>query len=235
MNAEDSPIRPWLASILGEKIGYLDRLIAAVESELENPTPVDPTALFPPDVVSVENIRNWLERTLTPEQLTMLDHLVSQLDRGGEVDDDAIEDYGKAVQARQGGAAGMGQEETGNMYAHDEMRDLRLRLRASGVPVGDQPNLQALRHLARSHPNMRGAMAMDQARSRPELSLRSMFPALAKRFRGEASSFAVYPDRERQRAAASSRMMALDSRTSADDRLSIERMFPDIARRLKIG
>jgi hypothetical protein len=61
-----------------------------------------------------------------------------------------------------------------------------------------------------------------------------MFPALAKRLRGRTESFAVCPDRERQRTAASHRL-AFDSRPSADPRLSIGRMFPDIAKRLKIG
>jgi hypothetical protein len=243
MNPDDSPIRQWLESILPpEKIEYLDRLIAAVENEVENPTPVDPTALFPPDVVSVEDIRDWLERTLNPEQMHLLDQLISELDWGPDPDarQDKIDELNKAMQARQGGGAGMGQqEENHNMnYAQDEMRTLQSRLRAAGVPIGNQPNLQALRHLARNHPNVRGGLGMDQARSRPELSLRALFPTVAKRFaKAGPGSFAVYPDRERQYAAASARM-AFDS-AAANDRgqahLRLENMFPEIAKRLKIG
>jgi hypothetical protein len=240
MTPDDSPIRQWLASILGEKIEQLDALIAAVEAELENPTPIDPTALFPPDVVSAADIREWFDRTLTPEQNQFLSQLISELDWGHDPDarQDAIEDYGKAVQARQGGAAGMGREEEDhNMSsAQDEMRTLQSRLRAAGVPIGNQPDLQALRHLARNHPNMRGDIGMDQARSRPELSLRQLFPAVAERFaKAGPGSFAVYPDRNRDERAAASRM-ALDARlANPDPRLSIRAMFgAELADRLKV-
>ena len=63
-----------------------------------------------------------------------------------------------------------------------------------------------------------------------------MFPALAKRFAGASNTFAVYPDRNRHERAAPARM-AYDSASAndANDRLSISRIFPDIAKRLKLG
>jgi hypothetical protein len=204
-------------------LAFMDGLVARIEDAIDNPRPV-PEGEDPPQQDMMVALREFLESQLDDAQMQMLDQLISEVD-SGEQDEDARQDYVEATQARQGGGAGTSQEETGNMNTHamDEMRDLRRRLRAAGCPVGDRPDLGALRHLARTY--LRPGMAMDsRARS---LSLQSMFPTIAARFaKAGPGSFAVYPDRERQRAAASDRALAFDSRPSDDPRLSIERMFP---------
>ena len=70
-------------------------------------------------------------------------------------------------------------------------------------------------------------MAMDARRRFPaSLAFDNMFPGLRNRL--APSSASVFPGRERERAAASSRRMAFDSRANADPRLSVERMFPKL-------
>jgi hypothetical protein len=59
-----------------------------------------------------------------------------------------------------------------------------------------------------------------------------MWPGLRQKY--APSSGSVFPGRAAERAAASTRM-AFDSRSDDRPELSIARMFPDIARRLKIG
>jgi hypothetical protein len=229
-------LEAWLSP---EKLLFLDRLITAIENQPDEHmqrTPFGPEQRD--DLVSMEDVKAFLEANLSAEQMGVLDRLISQLDTA-ELDEDGIEDLQRKAQARAGGAAGMQREETGNMSTHamdaiDEVRDIQRRLKAAGVPIGNQPHLGALRHLAQHHPNMRAGLAMDARRSRPDLSLSRLFPKIAARFaKSEPSAFAVYPDRERQRAAASARM-AFDSRPNADPRLSIRAMFPDIAKRLRV-
>ena len=211
----ETQIRSALKSCLSPKsLRYFDGLIARVDDAFSNPRAprddVDPADIGAAQVDLVASVREFLEDQLSPEQMELLTALVSEMDRGPP-DDDPREDYAEAVQARQGGA-GMGQKEDTGMYAQDELKLLRGRLKAAGIPIGDQPNLHALRHLARNHPNMRGGMALDQARSRPDLSLSRMFPSIAARFaKSGPGSFAVRPDAERQRSAASGRAMAYDS------------------------
>jgi hypothetical protein len=177
-----------------------------------------------------------LENNLDPEEMTLLDQLISTLDTGEPPDDDAVTDYVQAAQQRQGVGAGMGsQQQEGDMNTHamDEMRNLRSRLRAAGVPIGNQPAVGALRHLAQHHPAMRGGMAMDSARDR-SLSFGRMFPKIAARFaKAGPGSFCVLPGREAERTA----RMALDERraASADPRLSIRAVFgAELANRLKV-
>ena len=215
-------------------LAFMDGLVARIEDAIDNPRPV-PEGEDPPQQDMMVALREFLESQLDDAQMQMLDQLISEVD-SGEQDEDARQDYVEATQARQGGGAGASQEETGNMNNHamDEMRDLRRMLRAQGCPVGDQPSLAALRSLARNHPNMRGGIAQDSRRARPDLSLDRMFPKLAKKFSRPSGDPGLFPDRERERAAESARF-AFDSRSDDRPELSIARMFPDIARRLKIG
>jgi hypothetical protein len=133
------------------------------------------------------------------------------------------------------------------MCAHDEASDLRLRLRAVGVPVGPYGNLSQLQSLWRHHIASRAgrgggmAMASDAAWRRPSLpaslSFDAMYPALRARIGYGSGVFAVPSVDQRRGGGYQQRdpAMAYDSGGGANDPLSFDRMYPGLRERIKAG
>ncbi len=221
----DSAIQRFLKGALSpQDQERLQALLSAIEQQGEAPRDEDGN---PADgVVAPEDIRAFLETRLAPEAMRYLESLIAEIDHGPDADNRA-----QATQKLKDAVRRQQETNMNTMTAQDEALDLRRRLRANGVPVGQYGDADVLRRVWRSHGGGR-ALAMDSGRLPASLSFDRLYPGLRSRLEGRGILAVAAGGVAREGRSVADRI-ALDSLSA--NAISFDAMYGDLRRRIKVG